>query len=125
MPSNDPTFHRAARLRAIQTWSLKGLGAERASFPVEQQFRDRVARCDGAFFTPLDFPSPTDDVRFHREVSFLVDAFDQFPGRVDLSYDAAWKAFESGVTELYEQGNITQALNLCIATLMEPPISRL
>jgi hypothetical protein len=104
----DLTFHRTERLRALTRWSEVGVLEQRARLPIEQAFTDRIARSSEIFFRPVplhDFNS----VKFHRQLSYLIDAFDALPERVDIAFDSTWKAFELASTD-FAVGNITDRL---------------
>ncbi|WP_230278292.1 hypothetical protein [Micrococcus luteus] len=104
----DPTYHRTQRLRAMARWADVGVLEQRSKLPVEQAFADRVAQNSSTFFKPVAIDD-YDSVEFHREVSYLVDAFDSLPWRVDIAFDSTWKAFELETKETYE-GNATERL---------------
>lgn len=79
---------------------------QRDRLPIERAFAERVARSSGAFFKPVALRD-TDSVKFHRQLSYLVDAFDALPERVDIAFDSAWKALELASTES-ALGNIAE-----------------
>ncbi|EXF24221.1 hypothetical protein BG28_07655 [Nesterenkonia sp. AN1] len=106
----DVTFHRTERLRALARWSEVGVLEQREKLPIEQAFADRVARSSRAFFRPVPLRD-SDSVKFHRQLSYLIDAFDALPERVDIAFDSTWKAFELASTEM-ANGNITDRLKL-------------
>lgn len=91
--STDANCHRDQRLSAIARWSEVGVLEQRARFPIEKAFDDRVENRGGQFFKPVAVKD-LDDVVFHREISYLIDAFDALPKRVDQAFDSDWKAFE-------------------------------
>ncbi|WJS89746.1 hypothetical protein [Microbacterium testaceum] len=91
--SADASYHRAQRLSAIARWAEAGVLEERARLPIEKAFDDRVEKTGGQFFKPIAV-ADLDDVVFHREISYLIDALDALPKRVDQAFDSAWKAFE-------------------------------
>lgn len=91
--SADANYHRDQRLSAIARWAEVGVLEQRARFPIEKAFDDRVENRGGQFFKPVAVKD-LDDVVFHREISYLIDAFDALPKRVDQAFDSAWKAFE-------------------------------
>ncbi len=91
--STDASYHRAQRLSAITRWAEAGVLEERPRLPIEKAFDDRVENTGGQFFKPVAVKD-LDDVVFHREISYLIDAFDALPKRVDQAFDSAWKAFE-------------------------------
>lgn len=104
----DATFHRMERLRAVERWSEVGVLERREKLPVERAFADRVAQSSGVFFKPL-FLCDSSSVNFHRQLSYLIDALDALPERVDIAFDSTWKAFESASSDLVP-GNITDRL---------------
>jgi hypothetical protein len=112
VPEYEASYERSRRLAAIANWALTGLGEPRAPFPIEQHFMSRLSRVDGPVFRALPMID-AGDTGYHLEVSFLVDAFDQFPRRIDLAFDSAWKAFESGLQDLMgpERSNMTVDLD--------------
>lgn len=112
LPEYAPKHARSLRLRAIAAWSEAGLGTSRSPFPIELAFARRLDRHAGPGFIPLRLPD-SDSVAYHREVSLLIDAFDAFPQRVDISFDSMWRAFEAGLHDLRRAGdnNTTNALS--------------
>lgn len=119
----DVTFHRTERLRAVERWSEVGVLEQREKLPIEQAFADRVAGSSSVFFRPIslrDFNS----VDFHRQLSYLIDAFDALPGRVDVAFDSAWKAFESASIGAVA-GNITDRLKSLAGSIDEAVADRL
>lgn len=99
MPKYAPKHQRSLRLQAVAAWADAGLGSPRASFPIERAFADRLSQRAGPAFRPLAL-ADSESVPYHREVSLLIDAFDAFPGRVDLSFDSTWRAFEAALHDL-------------------------
>lgn len=99
------------RLRALARWSEVGVLESRAKLPIETQFSDRVNRMSEVFFRPVPLLD-LDSVEFHRQLSYLVDAFDALPDRVDIAFDSTWKAFEVASTSAVGVNNITEALKL-------------
>jgi hypothetical protein len=108
--SEESTYQREQRLLAIRTWSQSGVLQKRKALPIEIAFSERVNRTAGPFFRPVAL-GDSDSVPFHRQVSYLIDAFDALPERVDVAFDSAWKAFESASTEVVS-GHITDRLKL-------------
>jgi hypothetical protein len=108
VPTDERSFHRRERIAAIARWSRVGVQEARQPFPIERAFQERAARFDRPLFQPLELPD-RDDVDYHRQVSYLVDAFDSLPGRADIAFDSAWKAFESAA-KVAVGGNITDRL---------------
>lgn len=104
----DPTFERKQRLRAIKQWSEVGVLHRRDPLPIEQAFAKRVEENSDAFFKPIAVNN-LGAVEFHRALSYLLDAFDSLPGRVDLAFDSTWKALELETKQLHN-GNITDRL---------------
>lgn len=106
--SYDPTFQRAARIDAIARWAEEGVLKQRQPLPIERSFMERVRAETNTFFKPIEI-SDLDSVEFHRQLSYLVDAFDSLPQRVDIAFDSVWKAFELETKEI-SQDNITDRL---------------
>lgn len=99
LPKYAPQYQRSLRLEAVAAWASAGLGSPRAPFPIEKAFVDRLAQRSVPAFRPLPL-NDSESVAYHREVSLLIDAFDAFPNRVDLSFDSTWRAFEAGLHDL-------------------------
>jgi len=112
LPKYAPRHARFLRLSAVNAWSEAGLGASRDRFPIEVAFAERLNQHARPGFTPLRMPD-SDSVEYHREVSLLIDAFDAFPQRVDISFDSTWRAFEAGLHDLRNAGdsNTTNGLS--------------
>ncbi|MBL0886885.1 hypothetical protein [Myceligenerans indicum] len=108
MTGSGRSFHREQRLAAIRRWAVEGVVPERERLPIEQQFLDRVDRVANPFFIPVAL-NALESVDYHRQVSYLLDAFDALPFRVDVAFDSAWKAFESASKRVVS-GNITDRL---------------
>ncbi|MGI5471573.1 hypothetical protein [Streptomyces sp. CA-132043] len=110
----DRTHHRRERLHIIEEWSRTGVLAERRTLPIEQQFRERVARTGSRLFVPLAL-AHSDDIWYHTQISYLLEAYDALPARPDLAFDSVWKVWEStvGLTVVARTGkprNITDSL---------------
>jgi hypothetical protein len=82
---------------------------DRERLPIEISFASRVARSGATFFSPIAL-SDSPDLAFHKEVSYLIDAFDQLPLRPDVAFDSTFKALESTVKRLAGTTNVTEAL---------------
>lgn len=106
----DATFHRGKRLRALARWSEVGVLEPRARLPIEARFAARVDQRSGVFFRPV-LLCDSDSVEFHRQLSYLIDAFDALPERVDIAFDSTWKAFEVASAAAVS-ANITDRLKL-------------
>lgn len=104
----DATYHRSERLRAMARWADVGVLERRSQLPIERAFAERVGQKSDTFFKPVAV-NDLDSVTFHRELSYLVDAFDSLPWRVDIAFDSTWKAFELETKEVYG-GNATDRL---------------
>ncbi|WP_343318276.1 hypothetical protein AAFM46_13240 [Arthrobacter sp. TMP15] len=111
----EVTFHRTERLRALARWSEVGVLEQRKKLPIEQAFAERVARLTEVFFRPVSLHDSS-SVKFHRQLSYLMDAFDALPERVDIAFDSTWKAFELASTDMND-GNITDRLKSLSGTL--------
>lgn len=102
--STDANNQREERLKIINSWSEVGVQKERVKLPIETDFRERVDKAD-VFFKPIriddigSVEGNEDWVAFHRQVSYLIDAFDLCPYRVDLAFDSVWRAFEQTISK--------------------------
>lgn len=95
----------------------------RSQLPIEKAFADRVAERSTTFFKPVN-TNDVDSVTFHRELSYLIDAFDSLPWRVDIAFDSTWKAFELETKEV-SNGNATDRLKATAAILDSEIVERL
>jgi hypothetical protein len=66
-------------------------------YPAEAAMMERLAATGNRLFVPYPFPY-TDDDTYHYHLAFLVEAVDLLPLKMDLSFDAVWRAFESMYT---------------------------
>lgn len=113
--SADVNNQREERLNIINCWSEVGVQKDRVKLPIETDFRERVNNAD-VFFKPIrieDIGSAEGDedwVAFHRQVSYLIDAFDLCPYRVDLAFDSVWRAFEQSISEKEKMETVTDNL---------------
>lgn len=64
------------------------------SYPAEAAMMDRLVSTGNVLFVPYPFKY-TDDAEFHFHLAFLVEAIELMPLKIDLSFDAVWRAFES------------------------------
>jgi hypothetical protein len=119
----DPTFHRLERLRAVERWSEVGVLERREQLPIERAFADRVARSSGVFFKPVSLRDSS-SVEFHRQLSYLIDAFDALPERVDIAFDSTWKAFDSA-SSYQGSVNMTERLKLLAPSIDATVANRL
>lgn len=103
------TAERKARLEAIAQWAKVGVLKPRKLFPIEEIFMNRVKAKTDIFFKPIQI-GELNSVEFHRQLSYLIDAFDSLPRRVDMAFDSTWKAFELETKEFAPQQNITDRL---------------
>lgn len=101
--------HKHLRLKAIANWSNHGVLASRDQTPIEKEFLKRVKDAGGSFFRPMPL-SFTDDSDFHKEVSYLIDAFDQLPSRPDVAFDSTFKALESTIKRMQSPNNFSHLL---------------
>lgn len=115
----DASYHRSERLRVMARWSEVGVLESRGRLPVEQAFVERVEQAASPFFRPVPV-NDLDSVEFHRALSYLLDAFDSLPWRVDVAFDSTWKAFELATTRL-TTGNVTDRLRSA-ATGLDPDV---
>lgn len=117
----DRGSQRQARLDAMTRWAQVGVLEPRKKLPVEEDFDARVQASNGTFFRPIELRDH-ESVTFHRQVSYLVDAFDALPGRPDIAFDSTWKALELASSELcVEDKNITERLKV-LAESVDPKI---
>jgi hypothetical protein len=63
-------------------------------YPAESALIERLAAKPGKMFYPYPFPYTEDD-DYHYHLAFLVEAVELLPLKIDLSFDAVWRAFES------------------------------
>lgn len=103
------TYHRQERMAAIARWAAVGTQEKRRPLPIEADFLNRVEKASCPLFIPLEV-GDCETVQFHQQVSYLVDAFDGLPARVDVAFDSTWKAFESASEDI-ASGNITDRLS--------------
>lgn len=106
--TSDRTFEREQRLRAIARWAEVGVLEPRSLLPIEKAFLERVEANSDSFFKPVAVNN-LEGVEFHRELSYLLDAFDSLPGRVDQAFDSTWKALELETSQLHG-GHVTGRL---------------
>lgn len=105
-----PTYQRERRLEEIKRWSEEGVLKRRTPMLIEKQFADLIDRKASWFFKPVVLQNFEDgDVEFHRELSYLLDAFDSLPYRPDQAFDSTWKALELEIKQS-EPRNITDGL---------------
>lgn len=111
MSSNkhNATTERKARLGAIAQWAKVGVLKPRELFSIEEIFMKRVEAKTNTFFRPIQI-GELNSVEFNRQLSYLIDAFDSLPGRVDIAFDSTWKAFELETREFAPRQNITDRL---------------
>lgn len=109
MAQDERTYHRQERMAAIARWAAVGTQEKRRPLPIEADFLKRVEKANRPLFIPLEVQDG-ETVQFHQQVSYLVDAFDGLPTRVDVAFDSTWKAFESA-SEVIVHGNITERLS--------------
>ncbi|MCP2047523.1 UNVERIFIED_ORG: hypothetical protein J3D58_001595 [Paenarthrobacter nicotinovorans] len=119
----DPTHHRSERLRAMARWADVGVLEVRSPLPIERAFLERIAQKSDTFFKPIAINN-LDSVPFHRAVSYLVDAFDSLPRRVDIAFDSTWKAFELETKEVHS-GNVTDRLKAAAGVVESSIVERL
>lgn len=109
MTENTQTYHRKERMLAIARWAEVGTQEKRVPLPIEADFLSRLGNAGIPLFIPLAI-GDGETTEFHQQVSYLIDAFDGLPARVDVAFDSAWKAFESASEKLLT-GNITDRLS--------------
>ena len=90
---NKANYHRSKRMSALDKWAQHGVLEQRDRMPIESDFVERVTKNTRVFFRPSHLKC-LESVSFQRELSYLVDAFDFLPERVDIAFDFVWKAFE-------------------------------
>lgn len=115
----NASYHRNQRLEALARWADVGVLEKRSLLPIEMAFATRVAQHSATFFRPLVL-NDIESVSFHREISYLIDAFDSLPSRVDIAFDSTWKAFELE-TKSVSNGNATDRLRLT-AEVISPDV---
>lgn len=119
----NPTFERSRRLQAITQWAKVGVMEGRLPLPIEEAFQKRVAENTKSFFKPVAMNN-LESVEYHRELSYLIDAFDSLPRRVDQAFDSIWKAFELETKQL-RAGNITERLEAAALNVESSIVSML
>lgn len=78
----------------LKTWESTAFQlSEELLFPIEKQFLSRVDSDCRAFFRPLHLPVDSSD-QYQRVLGHIVDAVSLLPLRLDLAFDATWKALE-------------------------------
>lgn len=111
----DATYERSERVSALNRWADVGVLEKRTPLPIEKAFADRVSQKATTFFRPLEVKE-TQSVTLHREISYLLDAFDALPRRVDVAFDSTWKAFELETYEV-QSGNITDRIRVAAKSI--------
>lgn len=84
---------RVKRHNHYRDWVLKG-DLPMSHYPAEAAFANRLQTSPSKLFYPYQFPYADSDV-YHYHVAFLVEAVELFPLKMDLSFDAIWRAFEA------------------------------
>jgi hypothetical protein len=101
--------HKLLRLNAIKKWGRNGVLVERQPTPLEKEFLERVKENGSTFFHPIVL-GQTSDFEFHRDVSYLIDAFDQLPARPDVAFDSIFKALESTIKRTHPANDLSLSL---------------
>jgi hypothetical protein len=107
--TDSQTYQQKERFCIVNHWAEKGVSGKRSLLPIEKSFQERISKVAEPLFVPLplrDNGCP----KFNREMSYLIDAFDDFPRRVDQSFDSLWKALESTLSTVDNSSQITQRL---------------
>ncbi|WP_026542935.1 hypothetical protein [Paenarthrobacter nicotinovorans] len=110
--------HKRLRLEAIKRWSQDGVLLERRLTDLEKEFIKTVKEYEGLFFKPIELASD-DDFTFHREVSYMIDAFDQLPARPDVAFDSTFKALESTIKRVAPTNDFSMSLRAVVANRPE------
>lgn len=84
---------RIKRHDLYKNWALPKTPHD-SPFPAESALFNRLKERPTAFFHPYQF-SYTDDDAYNYHLAFLVEAVELLPDKVDTSFDAVWRAFES------------------------------
>lgn len=84
---------RVQRHNHYKDWELQGELPE-SPYPAESAMVERLHTKPSKMFHPYPFPYTEDD-DYHYHLAFLVEAVELLPLKLDLSFDAVWRAFES------------------------------
>jgi hypothetical protein len=93
MHKSDMSKIRVKRHDHYKEWALKG-DLPNSYYPAEAAFVNRLQTRPSQLFYPYQFPYVDSDV-YHYHVAFLVEAVELLPLKMDLSFDAIWRAFEA------------------------------
>ena len=92
------TEMRLQRIKYIRQWRLDSL-PENLVFPAEKALVEQIHKNSSRFFMSFAFPYAEHD-RYHYYLNFLIEALELLPLKVDLAFDACWRAFESLLFEV-------------------------
>lgn len=84
---------RVKRHNHYKDWVLQAELPD-SPYPAECALVERLRTKPSKVFTPYPFPF-TDNDDYHYHLAFLVEAVELLPLKIDLSFDAVWRAFES------------------------------
>ncbi len=117
------TFHKTLRFQYFKKWQLPTTFAnQQLLFPIEKEYLDRINKTvTNSYYSPFHFKSD-DDVEYNRILSFLIEALNFLPLKIDIAFDFTWRAIESMDSICAINGNITEFLNK-ISKLLAQTIS--
>lgn len=84
---------RVKRHNHYKEWALQSELPE-SPYPAEAALVERLRARPNKLFFPYPFPF-TDNDDYHYHLAFLVEAIELLPLKIDLSFDAVWRAFEA------------------------------
>jgi hypothetical protein len=84
---------RVERHNHYKNWLLEETLPE-SPYPAEAAMVKRLRSKPSKLFWPYPFPYTEND-DYHYHLAFLVEAVELLPLKIDLSFDAVWRAFES------------------------------
>ena len=84
---------RLQRHNRYKGWLLSEVPPD-SIFPAEAALVQRIRETEDQVFSPYQFSFHEDDT-YHYHLAFLVEAVELLPLKLDLAFDAIWRAFES------------------------------
>jgi hypothetical protein len=84
---------RLQRHNQYKGWQLSEVPMD-SVFPAEAALAQRIRETGDELFAPYQFSFHEDDA-YHYHLAFLVEAVELLPLKIDLAFDAIWRAFES------------------------------
>jgi hypothetical protein len=84
---------RIKRHKHYKNWVLVA-ELRHSPYPAEAALIERLQLKPSKVFIPYPFPYADNDT-YHYHLAFLVEAVELLPLKIDLAFDAVWRAFES------------------------------